>query len=83
MEKFCQSCGTPMKQDPTACGSEIDGSRSPKFFSLCYEDDTFLGPDMAIAEMQQLGINSLREKEFPRPIGWLLTRNIPKLERWR
>lgn len=72
-----------MKQDPAGGGTETDGRRSLKFCSYCYADGAFLGPDLTMQEMQQIGINAMREKGVPRPIGWLLTRNIPKLERWR
>jgi len=33
--------------------------------------------------MQQIGIDAMKEKGLPRPIGWLLTRNVPRLSRWR
>jgi hypothetical protein len=38
---------------------------------------------MSAAEMQAFCIEKLREQGVPRPLGWLLTRSIPKLKRWR
>ncbi len=83
MGQICQSCGMPLKQDPAGGGTEADGSRSLKFCSYCYADGAFLGPDMTASEMQAIGINAMREKGVPRWVGWLLTRNVPRLERWR
>jgi hypothetical protein len=34
-------------------------------------------------EMQEFCIVKMREKGIPKPIAWLLTRNIPKLKRWQ
>lgn len=83
MGTMCQSCGMPMKQDPQGGGTETDGTLSKKWCSLCYGDGQFHWPDVTASEMQTIGINALREKGVPRPIGWLMTRGIPKLERWR
>ncbi len=83
MAAMCQSCGMPLKQDPAGGGTQADGSKSGEFCSYCYADGAFLAPDITAAEMQQIGINALKEKGFPRPIGWLMTRNVPGLSRWR
>jgi hypothetical protein len=73
----------PLKQDPQGGGTETDGSLSQTYCSYCYADGAFLAPDITIAEMQAIGINALKAQGFPRPIGWLMTRGIPKLERWQ
>ncbi len=82
MKKFCQSCGMPMAKDPEQGGTKADGSRSEKYCSYCYVDGQFMQPDMTVKEMQSFCIEKMKEQGIPRFIGWLFTRNIPRLERW-
>ena len=81
--KNCQSCGMPLKKDPGSGGTENDGSKSKMYCSLCYVDGKFLNPDWTSEQMQEFCKGKLKEMGFPRPIGWLFTRNIPKLARWK
>jgi len=41
MEKFCQSCGMPMDQDPGKGGTNKDGTKSGMYCSYCYENGDF------------------------------------------
>lgn len=85
MNKYCQSCGYPMEKDGKGGGSNADGSKSEKYCSMCYEDGKFLSPPevdtaqkfqtFCIQEMKKSGMNGV--------LAWLLTRGIPKLERWK
>lgn len=85
MNKYCQSCGYPMKKDKQGGGTNADGSINPKYCSMCYGNGKFLSPpeiDTAqnfqaycIQEMKKDGINGL--------LAWVLTRGIPRLERWK
>jgi len=36
--KFCQSCGMPMKQDPQGGGTNADGSINIMYCSYCYQN---------------------------------------------
>lgn len=83
MAKVCQSCGMPLSKDPQGGGTEADGSKSAKFCSLCYANGKFLDDAGTVQEMQALCIDALAIKGVPRIAGWLLTRNLPKLDRWR
>lgn len=83
MSKSCQSCGMPMRRDPEGGGTAADGSRSAEFCSLCYRDGLFTQPEMEVRQMQAFCIDKLHEHHVPRPLGWLMTRNLPRLERWR
>jgi hypothetical protein len=83
MYKNCQSCSMPLKKDPGEGGTNSDGTKSTMYCSYCYQNGAFTGPDMSTEEMQKLCIEKLKEMGFPRPLGWLFTRNIPKLERWK
>ena len=83
MSKNCQSCGMPMKKDPNGGGTNADGSKNETYCSLCYENGTFLAPDFSVEEMQQFCIEALKKKGLPKFLGWLMTRGLPELERWK
>ncbi len=83
MDKICQSCGMPLDKDPERGGTNADGSKNDTYCSFCYQDGAFTQPDITAPEMQQFCIVKMKEMGFPKPIAWLLTRNIPKLGRWR
>jgi len=79
----CQSCGMPLKRDALGGGSEADGSRSTKYCSHCYQDGRFVLPDISVGDMQARVRDKLGKMGFPRFMGGIFTRGIPKLERWR
>jgi hypothetical protein len=83
MNKMCQSCGMPMRRDPGNGGTNNDGSKNAEYCSLCYQSGEFTQANVSASEMQTFCIDKLKEKGVPKPIGWLLTRNIPKLGRWK
>ena len=83
MAQICQSCGMPLAKDAQGGGSEADGSKSTKYCSLCYQNGEFTQPDFTVREMQDFCVEKLQEHGMPRFMGWLFTRSIPKLERWR
>ncbi len=82
--KFCQSCGFPLAKDEQGGGSEKDGSVNNLYCSMCYNNGEFLSPpeinsakkmqDFCIQEMKKDGMNGF--------LAWILTRGIPKLQRW-
>lgn len=82
--KFCQSCGFPLKQDKNGGGSEKNGTINKEYCSMCYQDGEFLNPeintakkmqDFCVIEMKKSGMNGL--------LAYILTRQIPKLRRWK
>src|SRR6266481_5254422 len=81
--KNCQSCGMPMRRDEKGGGTNADGSKSAMYCSHCYEAGRFTLPDISPAEMQQRVKGKIKEAGFPAFAGWLFTRNIPKLARWK
>ena len=83
VSKSCQSCGMPMKKDPNGGGTNADGSTNDTYCSLCYEHGAFLAPDFSVEEMQLFCIEQLKKKGLPKFVGWLLTRGLPELERWK
>ena len=82
MHKFCQSCGMPLSKDPQSGGTNSDGTKSTDYCSLCFVRGKFTAPDFTAKQMQDFCVEKMREKGIPKPLAWLLTRNIPKLNRW-
>jgi hypothetical protein len=80
---YCQSCGMPLSKDPKGGGTNADGSPSRVYCSHCYEGGRFTLPDITVDQMRERARGKLEEMGFPRFLAGLLTRNIPKLERWR
>ena len=83
--KFCQSCGMPKNKDPGGGGTEADGSKSDKYCSFCYQDGAFQFADEVgtAAKMQAMCIKMMKKQGMNGALAWLMTRGIPKLERWR
>lgn len=79
----CESCGMPLNKDPQGGGLELDGSRSSKYCSICYENGAFRHPGVSAEEFQAHCLNALADKGMPRVMAWLFTRGIPKLPRWQ
>jgi len=80
--KFCQSCGMPIKKDPQQGGTNLDGTKNGKYCSYCYRDGEFIFKRTA-KEMQAFCKDKMVELGSSKFIAWLFTRNIPRLERWR
>jgi hypothetical protein len=73
----------PFSRDPERGGTERDGSKSTKYCSYCYQNGEFLSPEIDTPEkMQKFCIEKMKEQGIPKPVAWLFTRAIPKLERW-
>ncbi len=82
--KFCQSCGMPASKDAGGGGTEADGTKSELYCSYCYQGGKFLLPDIDTAQkMQKMCIKKMNEQGMPKFVAWILTRGIPKLERWK
>jgi hypothetical protein len=82
MHKNCQSCGMPIKGKPELLGSNADDTKNQTYCMHCYLKGEFTQPDLSSEQMQSLCISKMKEMGIPRPLGWLFTRNIPKLARW-
>jgi hypothetical protein len=80
--KNCQSCGMPMSRDEKGGGRNADGSKSTMYCSQCYAGGQFTLPDLTVEQMQDRVRAKLKEFGIPGPLGWFLTRKVPKLARW-
>jgi hypothetical protein len=79
----CQSCGMPMNRDDEGGGTNADGSRSSVYCSHCFEAGKFTLPDITAPAMRARVQEKLKEHGFPGFAAALMTRGIPKLQRWR
>lgn len=73
----------PLKRDEQGGGTNADGSKSAIYCSHCFGRGEFVLTDITAEEMQARVRQKLTEMGFPRFVAGLLTRGIPKLERWR
>lgn len=80
--KFCQSCGMPMKEDPKKGGTNLDGTQSEKYCSYCYQSGTFTF-NGTVEEMQEFCKEKMIEKGINKWVAWLFTRGMKRLERWK
>jgi len=80
--KNCQSCGMPLSKDAQGGGMEADGSKSVKYCSHCYQGGKFTQPDITVDEMMSFVKGKMKSMHIPGFLANLLTRNIPKLQRW-
>ena len=85
MAKQCQSCGMPLttKKAGDCRGSEVDGLRSEKWCSLCYDNGSFKAPDCTIDEMKKIVDDALVENGSGRFMRWMAAMQLPHLERWK
>jgi len=81
--KYCQSCGMPMKQDPQGGGTNADGSKNDNYCSYCYQDGAFVGGEMTVAEFQEFCRQKMIEGGHSKITAWLFTRGMKRLDRWK
>lgn len=83
--KFCQSCGYPMKKDRQGGGTEADGSLNTTYCSMCYQGGEFLTPPEidSAKKMQKFCIQQMKKTGMNGFMAWMATRGIPRLERWK
>ena len=73
----------PLNKDEKGGGTNTDGSKSNMYCSKCYENGTFVNPNMTVEQMQELVKGKLKEFGFPGFIAGFFTKGILKLERWK
>jgi len=81
--KNCQSCSMPLSRDAQGGGTNADYSKSGMYCSRCYQSGQFVMPDLTVTEMQERVKVKLVSVGTPRILATLLTRRIPRLQRWR
>lgn len=63
-------------------GTEVDGSLSDTWCSLCYEHGAFIGPDCTLDQMLDIVDSALKKQGSNRVMRWLAAKQIPSLQRW-
>jgi len=83
--KVCQSCGYPLNRDKNGGGTHEDGTISKKYCSMCFSNGKFLNPPEinTAKKFQEYCIAEMKKDKMNGFLAWLLTRGIPKLERWK
>ena len=81
--KYCQSCGMPMKSDPEKGGTNSDGSKNEMYCSYCYQNGSFTQPDITVDEMFEFVKGKLKEMKIPGFATGFMAKGIYKLERWK
>ncbi len=79
----CQSCGLPLRKDPKKGGTNVDGSKSITYCSLCYEGGHFKDSCADGREMRKYVRKRMRAAGHNPIAAWLQTFDIPHLDRWR
>ena len=73
----------PLSKDPGNRAFEKDGSKNNMYCSLCYRDGSFLNNEISDAkQMQKFCIEKMKENGMNGILAWILTRGIPRLDRW-
>ena len=80
--KFCQSCGMPMKQDPQGGGTNADGSINALYCSYCYQNGAFTF-NGTVQEFQEFCRQKMVEGGHSKFMAWLFTRGMKRLSRWK
>jgi hypothetical protein len=80
--KFCQSCGMPLKKDPNQGGTNADGSKNIKYCSYCYVDGAFTY-EGNVQDFQDFCKQKMIEGGHSKFMSWLFTRGMGRLERWK
>ena len=64
-------------------GSEVDGSKSEKWCSLCYRNGAFIDPTCTLPDMLQIVDKALQDNGSSKALRWMAAKQLPTLERWK
>lgn len=82
INKYCQSCGMPLSQDPKGGGTNANGSISELYCSFCYQHGAFTF-NGTLKEFQEHCRIKMIEGGMPKFVAWLFSKSIRKLKRWK
>ncbi len=80
---FCQSCGMPLSKDKQGGGTEKNGTLSKEYCSHCYQNGSFVHPDLNVHQMIEFVTAKLGEMYIPKFLAGYFTKDIPSLNRWK
>ena len=79
----CQSCGMPL--DDEFFGTEENGELTPEFCKFCYQDGSYVQPDVTMESMIRMSVDNMTAElgfDDPKAIE-LANAYIPTLKRWK
>jgi hypothetical protein len=83
--KICQSCGMPLDKDPNKGGTNLDGSKSDKYCSFCFQNGKFTDEGITLKEKIELNIQiAVSQMNMTESAAREMAENVlPNLERWK
>ncbi len=81
-ENFCQSCSMPI-DDPALKGAEKDGAKSNDYCTYCYQNGSFVNPNMTLNEMKVLVKEQMEKRKIDSNLISMALNSLPNLKRWR
>ena len=83
--KICQSCGMPLDKDPNKGGTNLDGSKSDKYCSFCFQNGKFTDEGITLEEKieKNIQIAILRLNIPESEARKMAESSLPNLERWK
>ncbi|MBZ5855586.1 zinc ribbon domain-containing protein [Flavihumibacter profundi] len=81
-KNFCQSCSMPIDK-PELMGTEKDGSRNKEYCTYCYQNGSFVNPNMSLDEMKKLVKAQMEKMKIDTATINLAVSTLPHLIRWK
>jgi radical SAM superfamily enzyme len=81
-KQFCQSCSMPLDK-PELLGTEKDGSKSKEYCTYCYQNGSFVSPNMKLEEMKTMVKEQMEKRKIDTNIINMAVNSLPNLKRWR
>jgi radical SAM superfamily enzyme len=68
---------------PEMMGTEKDGSKSKEYCTYCYQNGSFVNPDMKLEEMKTLVKDQMEKRKIDTGIINMAVSSLPNLKRWK
>ncbi|HVX28655.1 MAG TPA: zinc ribbon domain-containing protein [Parafilimonas sp.] len=82
IENVCQSCSMPLT-DESLLGTEKDGSKNYEYCKYCYQNGSFVNPDMTVEQMSSFIQQKMKEMHIHNEVTNKAVNVLPSLKRWR
>lgn len=79
---FCQSCSMPLDSEALK-GTERNGSKTNEYCLYCYENGTFINPNMTLDEMSVIVKTQMEKMNLPVSLIDKSIQLLPDLRRWK
>jgi radical SAM superfamily enzyme len=68
---------------PELLGTEKDGTKSNEYCTYCYQNGSFVNPNMKLDEMKVLVKEQMEKRKIDSSIINMAVSSLPHLKRWR